>query len=343
MKKKNIMIYIIIAILIISILGIIIYTIHENGVEPKEIITKKYTKGNFYKVELEEQYDDIDIILTTKEQYLEIFGEENPAYDFDNYNYALFQQMINQCGESNITPYGYRVDGNYLNIRIDYEAKCGLCAIEYEYYLLELPKTIHDKEINQVPNALNDPDCPRDVAYKPIIYLYPEEETNITIKLGNPHLLTTTYPKYNDSWNVTAYPDGTIKYNNREYYSLFWEGKNHPAKIEEDGFIVEGKDTEKFLEEKLNILGLTDKEANEFIIYWLPKLENNKYNYIRFETLEEINNYMPLDINPKPETIIRVQMDYKLLDKKIKVKEQKLIKQERKGYSLIEWGGSQIS
>ena len=45
------------------------------------------------------------------------------------------------------------------------------------------------------------------------------------------------------------------------------------------GFVVEGKDTIKFLEEKLKQLGLTDKEADEFIIYWLPKLENNKYNY----------------------------------------------------------------
>ena len=51
---------------------------------------------------------------------------------------------------------------------------------------------------------------------------------------------------------------------------------------------------------------------------------------------------MPIMVNPSPETIIRIQMDYKPLYSKIDVKEQKLIKQERKGYSLIEWGGSLI-
>ena len=34
------------------------------------------------------------------------------------------------------------------------------------------------------------------------------------------------------------------------------------------------------LEEKLAILGLTERESEEFIVYWLPKLEKNKYNYI---------------------------------------------------------------
>ena len=37
------------------------------------------------------------------------------------------------------------------------------------------------------------------------------------------------------------------------------------------------------------MLGLNDREAEEFIVYWLPKLEENKYNLIRFETAEEIN------------------------------------------------------
>ncbi len=33
------------------------------------------------------------------------------------------------------------------------------------------------------------------------------------------------------------------------------------------GFVVKGKDTTKFLEEKLSYFGLNDKECNEFIIY----------------------------------------------------------------------------
>jgi len=179
---------------------------------------------------------------------------------------------------------------------------------------------------------------------KPIIYIYPEKETNVSVKLSNPELLTVSYPKYEREWNVVASVNGNLydKKTNRNYYGLYYEAKNHNVSIREDGFIVKGEDSISFLESKLSILGLNEREINEFIIYWLPKLEVNKYNYIRFETQEEIDEYMKLDITPKPDSLIRVVMDYKPLNEKIEVKEQKLIPQVRHGYSVIEWGGSEI-
>ncbi len=182
-------------------------------------------------------------------------------------------------------------------------------------------------------------------AAKPLIYLYPEKEMNVTVTLGNTNLLTTVYPKYNNEWNVKAYPNGKLIDNNteRELYGLYWEGKNYFGKVTNEGFVIKGEDTAKFLEEKLEILGLTERESEEFIIYWLPQMEHNTYNYIRFATMEEINNYMPLIINPKPDTIIRVMMEYTPLDKKIKVKEQKLNQVTRKGFTAVEWGGSLIT
>ena len=179
---------------------------------------------------------------------------------------------------------------------------------------------------------------------KPIIYIYPKEETKVSIKMLNSSYLITSYPRYNNGWNVIAQPNGMLKEveTNRNYYGLYYEGKNHNVTMKNDGFIVKGEDTIEFLEEKLEILGLNEREINEFIIYWLPRLENNKYNYIRFETPEEIESYMPLEITPRPDTIIRVVMDYKPLNKKIEVEEQKLTFQRRDGYSVIEWGGSEI-
>ena len=112
--------------------------------------------------------------------------------------------------------------------------------------------------------------------------------------------------------------------------------------IENDGFVVKDEDTVSFLEEKLAILGLTERESEEFIIYWLPKLEANKYNYIRFATLAEINENMPLEINPNPDTIIRVLMTFKGLDYPIEVQEQQLTAQERNGFVAVEWGGTEI-
>ena len=175
-----------------------------------------------------------------------------------------------------------------------------------------------------------------------MIYLYPTHKSRVTVKLGYPGKLTTTYPKYGNGWIVDAYSDGTIKYNNRTYYGLYWEGINTTAKELNEGFVVAGKDTAKFLEEKLRILGLTDREANEFIIYWLPQMEHNKYNYVYFETKKEIDNEMPLMVSPTPNSVIRVMMDIKPLDKKISLKEQKLTSPIRTGFTVVEWGGTII-
>lgn len=183
-------------------------------------------------------------------------------------------------------------------------------------------------------------------AAKPIIYIYPEEQTEVTVELGKKDNLTCTYPIYEDKWNVIAEPDGTLKdkETGRTYYALYWEGvnsKKYNEKLEE-GFIVKGEDTAKFLEEKLAILGLNEREEEEFIIYWLPQMQSNRYNYIRFQTMKEINENMPLNITPKPDTLIRIVMEWKGLNKPIEVKEQKLEQAERSGYTVVEWGGTEI-
>ena len=180
-------------------------------------------------------------------------------------------------------------------------------------------------------------------SFKPIIYIYPEEDNMpVTISLSKPENLTCSYPEYkDDGWQVIANKDGTLKEigKEREYYSLYWEGLIH-SKGFKDGFVVKGEDTREFLEEKLEVLGLTDKEAEEFIVYWLPKMEKNNYNLIRFLTYEELNEEMALTINPEPDTLIRIQMQYKPLLFKTSIPEQKLEKVVREGYTVVEWGGS---
>lgn len=179
---------------------------------------------------------------------------------------------------------------------------------------------------------------------KPIIYIYPEEEINLTVRVGYPNNLTCTYPTYNNGWNVLAKPDGTLidTATGRELYSLYWEGERTLSINMKEGFVVKGSDIKEFLETKLEILGLTYKEAQEFIIYWLPKLQNNEYNYIRFVSLDEINECMPLEFSTTPDTIIRVLMQFKALNRYIKVEEQKLQTPERYGFTVVEWGGTEI-
>lgn len=181
-------------------------------------------------------------------------------------------------------------------------------------------------------------------ADKPVIYLYPTETTDVTVKLGYPEKLTCTYPKYENEWSVTANPNGSLidKKTGKELYSLYWEGKQAPNLGFNEGFCVEGKDTAEFLDNKLTELGLNYKEREEFIIYWLPKMEGNKYNLIRFATSEEIEEYMPLEISTQPDTIIRVYMQFKAVDQKEDIQEQKLTTPARNGFVAVEWGGTEI-
>lgn len=181
---------------------------------------------------------------------------------------------------------------------------------------------------------------------KPVIYIYPEQETEVSVKLGYEDKITCIYPSYNNGWNVTAQPNGTLidTKTNKKYYSLYYESDNtkkYNGNLTE-GFVVSKENVANFLEEKLAILGLNYKESEEFIIYWLPKLEQKDYVYIRFQTMNEIEENMPLLFTPSPDTLIRIMMEWKSLDNSIDVKEQVLTSVIRNGYTVVEWGGTEI-
>jgi len=181
-------------------------------------------------------------------------------------------------------------------------------------------------------------------AAKPVIYLYPTEETEVNVSLdiknGN---LTCIYPKYENSWSVTAKPDGTLyDQDGNEYYCLYWEANQNIEYDMSKGFVVKGEDTAEFLREKLLYMGLTPKEANEFIIYWLPKMEVNSYNLITFQDDEYTDNAV-LNITPKPDSLLRIFMVYQPLDQPIQIEEQELSTFERDGFTVVEWVGTELN
>jgi len=177
---------------------------------------------------------------------------------------------------------------------------------------------------------------------KPVIYLYPKEETEVSVRLDYTGLLTSSYPAYNGGWQVTARPDGTLTGSDgREYYCLFWEGVPAAEYDFSTGFTVPGSETEVFLEDALSKLGLTDREANEFIIYWLPRMEGNAYNLISFQTDAYTEN-AALDISPSPDSLIRVFMAWKALEAPINIEPQVLTAPGRTGFTVVEWGGCEV-
>ena len=189
--------------------------------------------------------------------------------------------------------------------------------------------------------ADNRPDLT--LAEKPVIYLYPEQAQEVSVRLDYDGRLTDTIPAYGDGWKVTAWPDGRLVNHSdgKEYPYLFWEGEDRTAYDMTKGFVVLGSGTEAFLREKLEFLGLKEKEYEAFIEYWLPRMEGNPYNLITFQK-EAYVETAGLLISPKPDSILRVFMVYTPLEQPVPAEEPELAPFERRGFTVVEWGGKEI-
>lgn len=177
---------------------------------------------------------------------------------------------------------------------------------------------------------------------KPVLYLYPQRPTEVEVRLTLPGgRLTCTYPDYRDGWHVLAQPDGTLTdlADGLEYSYLYWEGTG-PARWDfSHGFVVPGEQTAQFLRQALAEMGLTPQEYNEFIVYWLPRMQNNRYNLIAFQT-EAYTQSALLEIDPAPDSLLRVFMAYQPLEEPVEVPPQTFAPFAREGFTAVEWGGA---
>lgn len=238
---------------------------------------------------------------------------------------------------------GTHLAENYAN-RPDY--LCGTPDINIEYPQADKP----------VINAYDYTEPVEQYEEKPVINAYDYEnaiEGNIKVEFTDGKF-TCTYPKYNKDtgWNIKV-PKTTDKEagglivnleNDREYNYLYWEGESDLDYNTESGFCIKSEDTADFLYDALKELGLNNREANEFIVYWLPKMEQNKYNYITFLD-REYTDKVKLNVTPEPDNMLRIYMVFKGLEEEIEVREQSLSELrgdfKREGFTIVEWGGSE--
>ena len=204
---------------------------------------------------------------------------------------------------------------------------------------------------------------------KPVIYLYPTVATDINIKFDVPMQLDVQIPKYspNTGWMVNAQPNGQLKdlqpnqtncnqftnktkgqeyasesCQNNDYPYIYWAGntpKQYP-KIEY-GFVVAADQLESQLRSKLAITGMNTKEINDMIEYWLPQMLSKNKPFYQFSLIQnnELDKLFPMTVSPKPQSSIRVFLDWKALDKQSQISQQQLISYPRTGYTMVEWGG----
>lgn len=267
----------------------------------------------------------------------ELFGFAREAYCEDiEVSYFLYSPWL-----SNIVQDGSRYDISRINRKEDLqiyeltprEVSFNIANLVDEFFLGEYNSAEYKYEYYFLGDYA-----------KPVIYLYPEEttEVSVSVEFADEGEITVSYPEYNDGWSVTAHPDGTLfDEDGNEYYCLYWEGEGSAALDMSRGWCVNGADTAAFLREKLMYIGLTAREANEFIIYWLPLMQKNEYNIITLHT-EEYDAAVPMTVTPAPDSMIRVFMTYAPAEEWVNIVPQELPTYERNGFTVVEWGGGII-
>ncbi len=180
---------------------------------------------------------------------------------------------------------------------------------------------------------------------KPVIYLYPTKPTNVSVKITIPGKITVSIPKYeeNEGWqNVLAYPDGTLMYQGKRYSELFYETIQAKTEPPKDGWVVKASNLKNRLTEITSALGLNNKEQNEFLSYWLPRLNslNKPYVFVSFFDPLIKSSVDRVDITPKPDNFIEFIMYFKGLDKNQEANSPTYPPvPPRNGFTAVEWGG----
>lgn len=224
--------------------------------------------------------------------------------------------------------------------------------------LVRIPPEINLEILTQVPNApmaiptrleercfklYNNTliECeevkPHLIVKKPAIYLYPLKRQRVNVKVKPNGIFTKTIPQYKDGWNVIIDPKGKI---DNKYDYLFYEVKlNTEPKLKEEGWMVSRSELSEWFDKSLPKLGLKGKEVRDFKKYWLKELPKCNYYEIKLVDEKFLTENLSLEINPNPDTIIRVILYFKCSGEKKELRNPLLSERTREGFTVVEWGG----
>lgn len=186
---------------------------------------------------------------------------------------------------------------------------------------------------------------------KPVVYLYPEKSTEVSVKI-NPRdgFVTVSEPLYNPEtgWEVLAFPNSTLKFPTTydpqptTYPYLYYETMVVGYQLPKKGFMLQKENLRPFLRNYIQKLGLRGQEIEDFLEYWIGRFSeiDKKYFFVAFFSQEEIEYVDPLTIEPEPMTEIRIRAYFKPLDSPYLVEAPDLPPvPKREGFTVIEWGG----
>lgn len=173
---------------------------------------------------------------------------------------------------------------------------------------------------------------------KPVIYVYPETETTVSVKVDAK--ITKSEPVYANGWTALAKPNGNLVVDGKTYDSLYWDGYgNGEYPVFDDGFVVETHKALDVMSQHLRTMGFNEKEIGDFVTFWQPHLPEEPYTRFSWIGTSGMEQLAKLDIEPKPDSLIRAFVDYEGLTEPVTLAPQRIPTYSRTGYVVTEWGG----
>jgi hypothetical protein len=182
--------------------------------------------------------------------------------------------------------------------------------------------------------------------------LYPVKPTYVTVTLSIPGKITTSIPEFEGlntsaksygGWeNVLAMPGGVLKYQDNYYHELYYESAVKNINAPDNGVFLDSSNLGRELLAQAEKLGLLPSESEEFVNYWMPRLQslNKKYIFFSILTPQEKERTDKVIIAPKPDNFIEFIAYFKGVDEKFTTMPFVYPKvPERVGFTAVEWGG----
>jgi hypothetical protein len=250
----------------------------------------------------------------------------------------------------------YSIDGEAFEARLEdhaFEVKTTPGKHKFQIYINYRYEEMYSDSLNILGGYIDTYNVYARIATedvmveKPVIYLYPEQTTNCSVQVEPVGDFSFTYPSYENGWNITANPDGSIQHKGNTFNYLFWESEQKvmtQSLVSSVGFVIEKQEILEFLNNKLDIAGFNSKEKADFITFWAPRMIQHDMVFITFHQNETCDAFASLNIAPQPDHVNRFYMTWAPTDlSKTQISEQEIIPMERDGFDVLEWGGQSLS
>jgi hypothetical protein len=182
--------------------------------------------------------------------------------------------------------------------------------------------------------------CNRIVVYKPNIYIYPSERSQLSVNIRFPQggKIISSIPFYGNGWIIDVDTTGLI---NNKYNYLFYESEQPDVWQLNVGWIIKRSELDKFFTDNMLRHGFSDSEIKDFTDYWIPRLIDSEYYEIYPQESDIIESVIKLDISKTPDNILKlfyvIRGSYNNSNRKIPVPSENFqFKRDR--FYVTEWG-----